>query len=286
MRQVFRSTLAALLILLPGLAIAEDKSFDSNGVRIRYTEQGTGAPVVLVHGYMGGIESSWIDNGVIANLAKDHHVIAFDHRGHGSSAKPHVADAYGTQMSEDIVRLLDHLKINQAHIVGYSMGGIIVAKLLTMHPDRFLTATLGATPFQVRVPADDEKRAAETERGSFRGFILNTWLADQPPPTEHIIRQRSEALIAAGNDPVALAQVFRGYLDLAVSDAEMSEVRVPTQAVVGSADSFAVYAQHLKALLPSLKVTIVEGATHSGERGALRRPEFVNAVREFIKKSS
>jgi hypothetical protein len=48
---------------------AEDKFFNSNGVRIRYIEQGTGEPVVLVHGYTGVVERAWIKTGVLPNLA-------------------------------------------------------------------------------------------------------------------------------------------------------------------------------------------------------------------------
>src|SRR5215471_14610481 len=78
---------------------AQDRFFDSNGVQIRYIDQGSGEPVVLIHGLLGNIEWSWGDIGIIANLSKDHRVIAFDVRGHGKSGKPYGADAYGQQMS-------------------------------------------------------------------------------------------------------------------------------------------------------------------------------------------
>jgi pimeloyl-ACP methyl ester carboxylesterase len=50
-------------------------------------------------------------------------VTAIDNRGHGQSDKPHNADAYGSNMSDDVIRLMDHLKIKKAHVLGYSMGG-------------------------------------------------------------------------------------------------------------------------------------------------------------------
>ena len=61
---------------------AQDKFFDSNGVRIRYLDQGSGEPVLLIHGYTRSIDTNWIDTGVFENLARDHRVIAFDLRGH------------------------------------------------------------------------------------------------------------------------------------------------------------------------------------------------------------
>lgn len=71
---------------------------------------------------------------------KDYQVIALDLPGHRQSDEPEDQDAYGTQMVEDIIQLLDHLKIKKAHIVGYSMGGMITVKLLANHQDRVLSA--------------------------------------------------------------------------------------------------------------------------------------------------
>ena len=59
---------------------------------------------------------------VIDALKKDYKVIALDLRGCGGSGKPHDPKAYGIEMVNDVVRLLDHLKIDKAHIVGYSMS--------------------------------------------------------------------------------------------------------------------------------------------------------------------
>ena len=70
-------------------------------------------------------------------------MIALDLPGHGGSDKPEKPEAYGPQMAEDVVLLMDHLKIKKAHIVGYSLGGMITVKLLTLHPDRVLSATVG-----------------------------------------------------------------------------------------------------------------------------------------------
>ncbi len=69
-----------------------------------------------------------------------------------------------------------------------------------------------------------------------------------------------------------------------VTDAELATVQVPVLAVVGSADPALAGVNELKGVMPSLKVVVIEGATHSSanERGAARRPEFVNAIREFV----
>src|SRR5262245_42516828 len=151
-------------------ASAQDQFFDSNGVRIRYVEQGSGPPVVLLHGFSGSLDTGWVETGVLPTLATDYRVIAFDSRGHGQSDKPHDPKSYGLQMGQDVVRLLDHLHITWAHIVGHSMGAGIVAKLLTADPDRFLTATLSGSagrqqPWTPEAAAAAEVEAVEFEQG-------------------------------------------------------------------------------------------------------------------------
>jgi pimeloyl-ACP methyl ester carboxylesterase len=76
-------------------------------------------------------------------LAKQYRVIALECRGDGESDKPHDPGKYSKQHAEDVVRLLDHLKIQKAHIVGYSMGTIIAGWLMVSHPDRILSAVCG-----------------------------------------------------------------------------------------------------------------------------------------------
>jgi len=108
MQNVGVAILSLLLVATTGLA--QDKFFDSNGVPIRYVEQGSGDVIVLLHGN-GNTLNAWINAGVLPNLAQDYRVIAFDARGHGKSGKPHEVNAYGREMALDVIRLLDHLGI-------------------------------------------------------------------------------------------------------------------------------------------------------------------------------
>src|SRR5262245_58833732 len=89
----------------------EDRFFDSNGVKIRYVVEGEGEPVVLVHGFSADLDRQWRGPGLIAALAKERRVIAYDNRGHGKSEKPHDEKQYGMEMVQDAVRLMDHLQI-------------------------------------------------------------------------------------------------------------------------------------------------------------------------------
>src|SRR5258707_8430775 len=142
MRRIVAVVVFALLFAAAPLQ-ATDGYFDSNGVKIHFTDEGQGEPVLLIHGFTANIQVQWVLPGIVKALLKDHRVIALDNRGHGKSDRPRDSKLSGVEMVQDAVRLLDHLKIKKAHVVGYSLGAIITCKLLATHPDRLLSATLG-----------------------------------------------------------------------------------------------------------------------------------------------
>ncbi|HLK56579.1 MAG TPA: alpha/beta fold hydrolase [Chthonomonadaceae bacterium] len=117
-------------------------NFNSAGVTIHYVVAGSGSPVILVHGLGSSAEINWQIPGTFKRLAAHHQVIALDVRGHGRSGKPTEESAYGRQMGEDVIRLMDHLHLQKAHLVGYSMGGMIAMRLMVDHPDRILSCAL------------------------------------------------------------------------------------------------------------------------------------------------
>ncbi len=281
-----RWLVVALACTLAAAAAAQDRFFDSGGVRIRYVERGAGAPVVLVHGFTADIERAWVDTGVLPDLARDHRVIALDLRGHGKSGKPHDARAYH-ELALDVIRLLDHLGVERAHMVGYSLGGIILAKLLTTHPARFRSAVLGGASYRrarsERADREADAAAREIEAGVYRALVVSTAPTDEPPPTEETIRARSREL-AASSDLLAHAALMRARRALLVSDAEIAAVRVPVLAVVGGADPALPRVQAMRERWPGLEVEVVPGAAHPTvhERGLPRHPEFLAAIRRRI----
>lgn len=259
-----------------------DATFDSAGVPIHYVEAGQGEPVILLHGYTDDLRSTWVETGVLPALARRYRVIALDARGHGASGKPHDRAAYGPEMGMDIVRLMDHLGIRRAHVVGYSMGGHVVAQLLTRHPERFATATLGGSSGRRNWSAGDQRRvdteSNEMDEGVLRSQILRLWPRDQPPPDEAALRAMSEQQMA-GKDMHALAAVWRSNPDQVVTEAEMQAVTVPTLGIVGWNDPYLRDFQQLKAVMPQLQLVVVDGASHGQTPG---RPEFVAALDAFL----
>jgi pimeloyl-ACP methyl ester carboxylesterase len=256
--------------------------FDSAGVPIRYVERGAGAPLVLVHSYTGTFESQFVRKGFADALAQRYRVIGFDLRGHGRSGKPHDPACYGREMGLDVVRLLDHLRIDKAHILGYSLGAHIVAQLLTLREERFLTAILGGSAGRRHWSEEDEARveteAAEIEGGTMRDQVLRLWPAGMPPPTEAPLRDLS-ARYLAGNDAHALAAIRRSNRDQVVDAAALTAVKVPMLGIVGTLDRYMASFRELAAVVPTLRLALIEGATHST---APARPEFRQLVLEFL----
>jgi pimeloyl-ACP methyl ester carboxylesterase len=265
----------------------EDRFFDSKGVRLRFVDVGRGHPVILVHGFSVDLDSNWRTPRMIETLAKDFRVVALDCRGHGKSDKPHGVNQYGLQFAGDVVRLMDHLQLPKAHLVGYSMGATIVGKLVATHPHRIASAVLGAgVPYVGWTEKNEQESmdlAASLEKGEgMRPLVLRLWPTDAPPPSAEVLAQRSLAALGK-NDPIALARAARQRHELAVTISELESSRVRLLAVVGSADPVLTGITSLAKNLPPLKVVVVEGASHAGSRGLLSRPEFVAAVHDFLK---
>jgi len=105
--------------------------FNSGGVEIAYQTAGDGPPILLIHGFASNARVNWWDTSWVKTLTDaGRHVISFDHRGHGASQKLYDPALYpAAEMAEDARRLLDHLGIVQADVMGYSMGARITVAM-------------------------------------------------------------------------------------------------------------------------------------------------------------
>jgi pimeloyl-ACP methyl ester carboxylesterase len=125
------------------IASPQSEVFDARRVKVHYLIEGNGEPVVLIHGLYSSARVNWQLPGTLAALAQAHRVVALDLPGFGQSKKIVDDEAYGLGWVEDVTLLLDRLNIRKAHIVGYSMGGIVALKFIAQHPDRVISGTLG-----------------------------------------------------------------------------------------------------------------------------------------------
>ncbi len=281
-RLILSVLVCCIALLLPAYAdLPGKKSFDSDGVEIKYLEVGEGTPVLLIHGFAASALTNWAR--VIPRLSRNHRVIALDNRGHGGSGKPVGEEHYGDEMILDSIRLLDYLGIKKAHIVGYSMGGYITAKMLTMYPDRMISATIAGAGWAKEKSIREETlnelaNAIDRDRSVAPLFKK----LDLDKENEHGMRMRlANRFIMFSNHPDALASVARGMKQHTETKEDILAIKVPTQLIVGSEDPIAKAAEAWGAIRPDHSLTIIDGANHMS---TIMRAEFAQTIEGFVEK--
>ena len=245
--------------------------FDSNGVQIYFEEHGKGEPVVMVHGFASRAEHNWGADWFNA-LAKRYRVVALDCRGHGKSGKPHDPAAYGGEtMGEDVIRLMDHLGIKRALLMGYSMGARIATGLLMHHPDRLRAAVLGGIG------------AVSGSAPSFdRQPIVDALLAENASGIkDQRAREFRQFAEITGNDLKALAACMGSNReDFSAEKIASANIRVPVMIVIGTKDVLVGNPKLLRDAIPGSKLVMLEGRDHLG---APADPLYKEAVLDFFK---
>lgn len=279
----------ALILLLAAGALCgcmstgpRGESFDAHGTPIHYAVEGQGDPVILIHGVAANTYLNWRQPGIIAALAQDHQVITFDCRGHGQSGKPHGPNRYGTEMVEDVIRLMDHLGIQKAHVAGYSMGGFIALKLAVMHPDRLKTV----------MPCGAGWERMSIERiTTLRGISHEIGLQDNYAPllAEVGVSQKGLGRIQTRlvnsvfrhiNDDRAVASVMECLPDLAVDEDQLRANTVPCLSIVGECDPLKSGVDAMNGVMANHSVLVIPGGDHYS---TLWKNAFREGMRAFLK---
>ncbi|MGQ0457982.1 MAG: alpha/beta fold hydrolase [Hyphomicrobium sp.] len=231
------------------------QKFDSDGVDIAYLDAGprdSAAPVLMIHGFASNFSTNWVATGWVDLIAKSgRRVIAFDNRGHGASAKLYELTDYGAPlMAEDARRLLDHLAIENAHVLGYSMGARIAAFLALAHPTRVKSLVLGGLGINmVRGMAGTGPIAHALEAAS---------IDDVTNPTARTFRAFAEQ---TKSDLKALAACIRSAR--APITAEMvAQISCPVLVAVGERDVIAGAPDALAQLIPNARAFTIENREH------------------------
>lgn len=230
--------------------------FSSDGVEIAYLDQpaesGSGEPILLIHGFASNSTVNWVDTGWVKTLTRaGRRVVAMDNRGHGKSQKLHRPEDYGAPlMAEDARRLLDHLGIARADVMGYSMGARITAFLALAHPERVRSAIFaGLGGNMVRPMAGTGPIAAALEAPSVEA-VTN--------PTARTFRVFAEQ---TGSDLKALAACIRSARD-PITPQDLQRIGCPVLVAVGDQDVIAGPAEDLARLLPKGEALVIPGRDH------------------------
>jgi pimeloyl-ACP methyl ester carboxylesterase len=227
-------------------------TFSSDGVEIAYIDQGAGDPVLLIHGFASNARVNWVDTGWVTFLSSSgFRAIALDNRGHGQSAKLYRPEDYGAAlMAEDARRLLDHLSVSRADVMGYSMGARIAAFLALNHPARvrsLIFAGLGIN--MVRGMAGTGPIAHALEAAS---------IDDVTNPTARTFRAFAEQ---TKSDLRALAACIRASREAITAEA-LARLSCPVLVAVGSRDVVGGSAGELAALIPGAEALEIKDRDH------------------------
>ena len=148
---------------------------NNNGVKICYEVEGHGPPLVLAHGASGDM-TMYRRVGYVDSLKGDYTLVLVDLRGHGQSDKPQELSAYGPEMAirmaEDIISVLDDLKIAKSSYFGYSMGAMVGFRAARIYGNRFRGFVLGGmSPYKYPEPrVKINSEFAETLKASLNGL--------------------------------------------------------------------------------------------------------------------
>lgn len=214
--------------------------FRNGAVEIAFLDEGEGEPVVLVHGFASNKEVNWVRPSWTTTLTgAGRRVIAVDNRGHGESTKLYdPADYHMTLMADDVRALLDHLGIERANLMGYSMGARIIAFLALKYPDRVRSLILGGLGIKLVEGAGLPDSIAEA--------LEAPTIDDVKDPVGRMFRAFADQ---TKSDRRALAACIRGSRQVMTRE-QVAAIEAPALVAVGSKDPIAGSPHELARLLP------------------------------------
>src|SRR5579871_2362426 len=231
-------------------------TFESGGLTLAYDDigaPGQGRPIILVHGFSSNRKENWQRLGWYGAFERRHiRMIALDCRGHGESAKPHDPAQYGREkMSGDILALMDHLDIERAHLMGFSMGSRLALAAALKAPQRFATLTLGGAGEKL------------FEKREIAGNPMADAMEAADPATikEPMLRSFRQFADDQGEDRLALAALTRAK-DEPFAREELASLKVPVLVVAGARDELAGDPAGLAKIFPDGRAVSLPGCDH------------------------
>jgi pimeloyl-ACP methyl ester carboxylesterase len=233
------------------------QKFNSAGVDIAFQDEGQGAPLLLIHGFASNGRVNWQATGWVKTLlAAGYRVITIDNRGHGESQKLYDPQQYSApMMAEDAARLLEHLGIVKAAIMGYSMGARISAFLTMQRPElvsrvifaglaeRMVLGVPGAEAIAQGLAAATARDITDLSARAFRIFAEST-----------------------KSDLKALAACILSSR-VKIKPEALSRIACPVLVVAGEVDDVAGPVQPLVDLIPGAVGVLLPGRNHMNAVG-------------------
>lgn len=239
---------------------------------------GKGVPVVLVHG-VGMAQEVWTPQ--INSLAADFEVLVYDMWGHGKSALPAGPLAL-SQYAQQLVDLLDHLGIAKAHLVGHSMGALVVLEFALDHPSQCHGVVAMNAVFSRTQDQSDlvQKRAEELLRHGAQANLDDTmkrWFGSPVDPGFEMAEKLSREMLEEVN-PQGYARAYKVF---ATADAQhaprLNQLKPPALFFTGELDpnSTPAMSHAMAKLVPHAEVNVLAGHRHMM---SLTAPDQVSLV--------
>lgn len=249
--------------------LIETQTADLGELRLYYRTAGSGVPIVFLH---GGSSASDAWEYYLQKFADSYRALAPDGRGQGQSSCGSGPLTYG-RMAGDVVRFLDHLGIERAHVVGHSDGGVTALHLLIDYPDRVRSATLLGTPYHI----DNYPPNALTVLEDYVKALAASDPAYESIKSKHAAAKTSEKWTSLVS---RLGQMWRTQPTF--SEAEIGLIDTPVLIVKTDHDFFiptAVF-DRMATLIKGARVLHLPQGTHSVYRQ--QRETVSTAIRTFI----
>ncbi len=265
--------------------------FYINNTQVNVDERGSGPPLVLLHGFTGSAKS-WADHTRV--FGEHFTTYAVDLIGHGGSESPAASDRYRMERCvEDLIALLDQLKIESTALLAYSMGGRVALHLAVAAPERVRALVLESASPGVADPAErasrvkaDEALAESIERDGLEAFIdrwesLPLFSSQRRLPADVQQHHRAQRL---SNNALGLANSLRGMGAGAMEPVwdRLGELSMPIMLIAGELDEkYVELGTRMEIALPNARLLIAEDAGHTVH---LEKPVLFNqAVRAWLK---
>lgn len=233
------------------------QKFNSAGVEIAYSDEGIGQPVLLIHGFASNARVNWQATGWMKTLQQaGYRVIAIDNRGHGESEKLYDSEKYAASiMADDAGRLLDHLGIAQAAVMGYSMGARISAFLTLQRPEKVSRVIFAGLAERMVLGVGGSEEI-------YAGLKAEGW-RDVTDPTARAFRLFAES---TKSDLNALAACIRSSRVKIKAEA-LASITCPVLVVAGELDDISGAVQPLVDMIRNARGVVLPERNHMNAVG-------------------
>ena len=223
-----------------------------NGLQMYYEVHGGGRPLVLLHGGLLTIESSF--GALLPELARSHQVVAVELQGHGRTADIDRAPTI-PNLAVDVVALLDHLGIERADLFGYSLGGLVAMEAAIRCPERTDRLVLAAIHFrpdgyheEITNPEAHPGSTRMPSQAEFEAMRADYLRVAPEPGRFDAFAAKAEAEVGA----------FQGW-----APAVLRRVHNPALLMIGDYDFVRIeHAAEMRSLLPNAQLAVLPATTH------------------------